>query len=126
MTVRIEAGSLLLTSEEMRILYQVANLGPLRSKYRTGNQRVYELLTEITIGAFTSPTADGNEPRQPAASEEREYWTTQQVAKATGLSTRTVRLACEHKELPAMKHNRTWSIHHTEATTFIAARRKQA
>ncbi|WJL95880.1 hypothetical protein QSU92_01240 [Microbacterium sp. ET2] len=125
MTRRLVTGpSILLTQEDARILYRAANLGDLRTRYRVGNKTIYDLLTDITVLALSTPdAARGNEQRQPAASEEREYWTTQQVATAARQAERTVRLACQRQEIPAEKPAGTWLIRNSDARTYINTHR---
>lgn len=123
MTTEIQPGSRILSPLEARMLYDAARLGELRARHRVGNTRLYQLLTELTICAFTEPiAATGNEPRQSKASEERDWWTVQQVARSAGLSNRTVRLDCQRQTLPAEKSGNTWTITRTAATTYINAR----
>lgn len=125
MSARHLPAGLFLTQEDARILYQAARIGELRKRYRVGDNAIYRLLHDITITAFSSPdAAPGNETRQEAASEEREYWTTQQLAKATGQAERTIRLHIQDKTIPAMRPGKSWLIHKDDATTYIASRRK--
>lgn len=106
------------------MLHQAARLGDLRLKHRVGDTALYQLLHDITMCAFsTRDAARGNQPRQDPASEEREYWTTQQVARATRQAERTIRLACQTKALPAQKSAGAWRIRATDATTYIEAHR---
>jgi len=119
--IRVDSGAIVLTTEELRMLYQVAGLGRLRDKYRIGNTRAYELLTAISVAVF-SDADHGTPPRHPTASEEREYWTVRHVAQATRRAERTVRKDCETGALPAMK-NPSWLIHNDDAATYIAAHR---
>lgn len=125
MTTRIEHGSIVLTPTDARMLYQVARIGELRSRHRVGNTALYTLLTDISACAFTASVADsGIPPRQETASEERELWTVQQLARAAGLSTRTIRLDCQRGNLAAEKQGNTWLINNSAAHPYITARRR--
>lgn len=119
----IPEGSILLTPNDAQILYQVANLKAVRSKFRAGDTVAYALLTEITVCAFTSDAGVGNEPRHESASEEREWWTTAQVARAARRAGRTVRLDIEREILPAQKTGNRWLIRADHAQTYIDSRR---
>lgn len=126
----VPAGSIILTPVDARILYQAAQLGELRSRYRIGDTRTYELLTEISQAAFAvdaaaAIAADGILPRQSAAKEERGLWTVQEIARAAHLAERTVRLDCKTGELPATKQGNTWAITADEAQTYIERRRRR-
>jgi hypothetical protein len=122
-TQRIEPGSIVLTPAEAWLLYQAARLGEVRTRYRVGENRTYQLLTEISICAFSSPVAaDGNEPRQTTASEERGMWTVNQIAQATGRAPRTIRHDIETQLLPATKTGNTWAISNRDARTYIEGR----
>jgi len=124
MSARIPAG-IFLTQEDARILYREARLDELRKKHRAGDSVIYRLLHDITVTAFTAPdAAPGNETRQDAASEEREYWTTQQLAKATRQAERTIRLHIQDNIIPATRPGKSWLIRNDDANTYIASRRK--
>ncbi|WP_248240270.1 hypothetical protein [Microbacterium kunmingense] len=116
----IPNGAVILTPDDARVLFQIANLGELRSRYRVGNTHAYQLLTDITLAAFT-PAAPGNEPRQETASEKAGYMTVPQVARAARQAARTVRLACQNGDLPAEKTGGAWIIRTTDAHTYITA-----
>lgn len=120
----IEPGSIILSPTDARILYQAANLKALRTKSRIGDTALHRLLTAITVCAFTESVAVvGILPRQSVASEERGYWTTQELADAAGLSDRTIRLACSTGTIPATRPGNAWIIPADAATTYLAARR---
>jgi hypothetical protein len=103
----------------------VARIGDLRTQHRIGDTPIYRLLTEITLAAFTADPADvGTLPRQEAASEEREWWTVREVAKAMGRSERAVRLDCETERLPARKVSGSWLIATSDVETYAAARKR--
>lgn len=123
MTVQIPSGAILLTRSEAQVLYQGAQLGELRNRERrTGRDTpLYQVLHAISVCVFTDDAAPGTEPRHETASEEREWWTVQQLARATGLSTRKVRLDAQQGRVPADKHSGTWLIDKQNATTYIAA-----
>ncbi len=125
MTRLISAGSIILSPADARMLYQAAKLGELRSRYRVGDTRIYELLTEISQAAFTVDADVGILPRQSAAKDHAEYWTVQQIAKAAGLKDRTVRLDCQNGELPATKQGTTWIVTTAEAEIYIERRRRK-
>lgn len=125
MSRTLPAGAIVLSSRDARVLYQVARLGELRTRYRVGDTAVYELLTEISKCAFAADIAEsGILPRQSAATEERSSWTVQQLAQATGLSPRTVRFDCERGVLPATKKGPQWLIDRAEAETYVTARKR--
>ncbi len=125
MTARIEAGSIILSPADAAILYQVLDVKRARDRNRVGQKRVYDLLTELSICAFSEVAASGNEPRQDAAREEREWWTVHQIYEATRgqRSERTIRLDCQTGALPARK-TPTWLVSNKDATTYIAAHRR--
>jgi len=114
---------MVLTTADAQMLYQAANIGALRSRYRIGDTRTYQLLTELSMLAFQADAEPGKLPRQETASEESSTWTVQQVSRAAALAPRTVRLDCSTGELPATKHANTWIIPAAEAKTYIARRR---
>lgn len=114
-------GAIVLTPHDCQMLYQAARLGEVRTRHRVGASALYELLTDITLAAFNADAASGTEPRHETATEEREWWTVQQLARATGLSTRKVRLDAQQGRVPADKHSGTWLIDKQNATTYIAA-----
>lgn len=125
MSSRVEPGSIILTPQDARMLYQAARIGELRKRHRVGNTALYQLLTDISVCAFTGPpTEPGNHPRQNTASEERETWTVNQLARATGLSQRAIRLDCQHNVLPATRHGHAWSVAADDATVYIKNRRR--
>lgn len=124
MTRIITAGSVVLSPADARMLYQAARLGELRSRYRVGDSRMYDLLTELSLAAFLVPAAQGSEPRQDAASEERRQWTTRRLARASGRSERSVRLDCQTGVVPASKVGSSWLVDESAAHTYIDTRRK--
>ncbi|MEO2132751.1 helix-turn-helix domain-containing protein [Microbacterium sp.] len=122
MTVQIPSGAILLTRSEAQVLYQGAQLGELRNRERRAGRDtpLYRVLHAISVCVFTDDAAPGIEPRHELASEEsREWWTVQQLARATGLSTRKIRLDAQENRLPATKHSGTWLITTEEASTYI-------
>lgn len=119
MTTKVAANSLILTTTEARMLYHAAKLGDLRTRHRAGDTALYRLLTDITVCAFTDHAAPGTEPRHETASEEREWWTVQRLARATGLSTRKVRLDAQTGRVPATKQAGSWLIASQDAGTYI-------
>ncbi len=115
----------ILTASDAHMLWQAARLNDLRIKHR-GDQRLYDLLVSIYKVGLLEIAERGNEPRQDAATEEPEIWTTQQVARAARVSERTVRNDCKDGTLPATQHrtNGPWLIQPAEATTYIDWRKK--
>jgi hypothetical protein len=120
----VERG-VFLTAVECRRLYQAANIGELRKRYRIGDTETYRLLTEISRAAFEVDADGGNLTRQSPANDERETWTVHQIASAAGLAERTVRLDCANGELPATKQGNTWTVTTAEAQTYISRRRRK-
>lgn len=115
---------IVLTATDARILWQAAHLNDLRIKHRSGDSQLYQLLHDIyRVGQLRVAEA-GSETRQSAATEEREWWTVQHLAKATRLAPRTIRLDIANNELPATKNGNTWLVKNLAATTYIASRRK--
>lgn len=125
MTRAIPPGSIILTPADARTLYQAAKLGELRTRYRIGDSKTYELLTEISRAAFEVDADVGILARQDAANDERETWTVRQIAAAAGLAPRTVRLDCANGELPAIKQGSTWTVTTAEAQTYVSRRRRK-
>lgn len=122
MASRIPAGALILTSEDCRVLCQVAGIVQLRAKHRVGDSAAFRLLTDIAVTAY--PVADtGGLPRQEPVNEEPEMWTVGRLARASGRSERTIRLDCQNGALPARKQGNSWFISNTDARTYIAGRR---
>lgn len=121
----LPAGAIVITPSDARMLYQAANLRELRIRYRVGSTAIYDLLTDISRCAFEQDiaTSIGTEQRQTSASEERETWTVNQLARRTGRAPRTIRLDIEKNALPATKHCGTWAITAADANTYIAGRR---
>jgi hypothetical protein len=119
-TLRVPAGSLVLSPEEARVLYQAAGIGKLRERHRIGNSPLYALLTELSVCAFSADAAAGTLTRQDAASEEREIWSVRQLARASGRAERTIRHDIELGSLPAVKNGNSWTITRDEATTYLA------
>jgi hypothetical protein len=124
MTRTIPAGSMILTPEDARILYQVARIADLRQRHRIGDTRTYQLLADISVAAFHQPADIGILGRQEPAFDESRPWTVHRVAIAAGLSDRKVRLDCQQGGLPARKEGTTWLIEHAEAETYIARGRR--
>ena len=125
MSVFTQEPVVILTVRDARILWQGLSLNAQRVKHR-GDPELYGVLLNIYKGTLLEPAARGNEPRQNAASEEREYWNTTQVARATGVSERTVRNHCANGTLPGTQahENGPWLIHNDEALTYIERKRK--
>lgn len=115
----------ILTPSDARMLWQAAQLGELRVKHR-GDPRLYDVLLNIYKGTLLEDAARGNDPRQIAETEDREYWNTTQVARAAGVSERTVRNHCADHTLPAVHahENGPWMIPNDEALTYIDRKRK--
>ncbi|MFV9424932.1 helix-turn-helix domain-containing protein [Microbacterium sp. S1037] len=116
----------ILTPKDARMLWQIAKLNELRIKHRS-DPYVYDVLHTIYKGTLLEPAERGNETRQTAATEERDYWTTRQVAKAAGVSERTVRSHCADKTLPAehTRNNGPWLIPKDQALTYIHWKRNR-
>ena len=88
---------IVLTASDVEMLWGPARLNDLRIKHRSGDTRLYELLVKmhrLRLRRLTNAD-NGNQPRQPAASEEREKWTVKQLAQVTGRAMRTIRLDIE-------------------------------
>lgn len=124
MSRQIESGSIVLSRTDVRVLFQVANIAELRRRHRSGNSMVYDLLTDITVAAYSDVAESGNEPRQSAASEEREWWTTEQLARTVGRATRTIRHDITIGALPATKTTSGWIIGGEHAQTYLDAHRR--
>lgn len=118
MSRQIEPGSIVLSQTDVQILYQVAHLRELRQRHRSGSPRIYELLTDLTVAAFADP---GNEPRQVTATEEREWWTTEQLARPSRRAARTIRHDIATGTLPATRTPGGWLIRAEHAHTYINA-----
>ena len=112
-------GAIVLTPHDCQMLYQAARLGEVRTRHRVGAPALYELLTDITVAAFNADAAPGTEPRHETASEEREWWTVQQLARAAGLSARKIRLDAQAGRIPATKQAGGWLIASRDAGTYI-------
>ncbi|WP_146083035.1 MULTISPECIES: hypothetical protein [unclassified Rathayibacter] len=125
MTHLIPPGSLILTPQDARALYQAAKLGDLRQQYRVGDTAIYDLLSAISMAAFTIPADGGNLTRHTSAFVEHGLWTVHRVAIAAGLSERKVRLDCQQGFLPATKQGSNWIIEQAEADTYIARGRRR-
>lgn len=125
MARKVEGGSIILTPTDARMLYQAARIGDLRSRFRVGDTALFRLLTDIATCAFTiTPnTVPGNMTRQSTASEDRETWTVNRLATATGRAPRTVRLDIQRQALPAKKLTNSWLITPTDAATYIRSHR---
>ncbi len=121
MSRQIEPGSIVLSQTDVRILYQVAHIRELRQRHRSGSTRIYELLTDITVAAFRDVADPGNEPRQPAATEEREWWTTEQLARSSRRAARTIRHDIATGALPATKTPGGWFIRAEHAHNYLDA-----
>lgn len=120
---RIQQGpTLTLRVADARALYQAAKLRDLRHRVPR-DTALYALLTDITALAY-SDAAPGTPTRHETASEEREMWTIQQLARAAGLSTRKVRLDAQRGDIPATKAGTGWIITHDNAQTYLNNRRK--
>ncbi|MEV7692491.1 hypothetical protein AB0N73_04070 [Microbacterium sp. NPDC089189] len=117
---------LVITAGEARMLWQAARLDALRVKHRSGNTALYDVLVKFYRVGLLEIAERGTQTRQSAASEERERWTTQQVARAAGIAERTVRLDCKEGTLPATQHRSggPWAIDADAATTYIRRRKK--
>lgn len=115
----------ILTASDARMLWQAAKLNDLRVKHR-GDARLYEVLVSIYRVGLLEIAERGNETRQDAAKEDRETWTTQQVAREAGVAARTVRLDCEQGTLPATqpRPGGPWLITTDAAATYINRRKK--
>ncbi|MFZ8758625.1 helix-turn-helix domain-containing protein [Microbacterium sp. HMH0099] len=126
MSVEVPNGGLILSREEVRMLYQVANLKDLRAKLRdsgTGTA-AYKLIHELSRATFANSADNGITPRQTTAIRDNGYTTVVQVAHNAGISERTVRLHLQQQILPATKSGRHWIITQDDADTYISARRK--
>lgn len=124
MITRIPEGSVILTPQEAKILCLVLPVTRRRSELRVGNKLAYDVLTAISLAAFTDPAEHGTEPRQEPASEEREWWTVRQLHQRMKRyrSERAIRNDCANGNLPAQK-NPSWLIKNEDAQTYIAAHR---
>lgn len=112
----------IITATEARMLWQAAKLRDLHRRVAGEESNpLYQTLTTIyrAILAAQPNAAPGIETRHEAASEEREWWTVQQLARATGLSTRKIRLDAQQGRVPATKHSGTWLVSDGDATTYI-------
>jgi hypothetical protein len=113
-----------LPDQDALILFQRLNLGAVRERERGRDDRLSWILNAIAVAAFRNIADGGTEARQPAAREERRWWTVPQVAEAAHVSERAVRLDCQHGVLPATKQNRAWLIPNTHAQAYVSGRRK--
>lgn len=112
-------GSIVLTPAEARMLYQPCRIRELRSKVRTGDTALYDLLTELSICAYTANAEVGIDPRHPAASEEREWWTTENLARGSGRAGRTIRKDIATGDLRATRTTNGWLIRASDAQAYI-------
>lgn len=115
----------ILSVADARILWQAARLNDLRVKHR-GDPRLYDVLLNIYKGTLLDDSGRGNDPRQNAETDDRDYWNTKDVAKAAEVSERTVRNHCADGTLPAIHahENGPWLIPTEEAMTYIERKRK--
>ena len=117
-------------ASEASALWQAAKLTALhREVAGEESNPVYQATTALYRVILAARELDnrGTQTRQAAALEDRETWTTEQIAKAAGVANRTVRLDCQTGTLPATQHRPKgpWSITAPEALTYISWRRKQ-
>ena len=120
----------MVTATEARAMWQALNL---TTQYRKvageENNPVYQGLTAMyrAILAARDIADRGNQPRQTAETDEREYWNTTQVARSAGVSERTVRNHCADQTLPALRphKNGPWMIPTEEALTYINRKKKR-
>lgn len=126
MTRLIPSGSIILTPDDARVLFQVAQISKLRTAHRVGDTRAHAILTDITVAAFSTKSAEGgNVPRQSVASEEAGLYTVRDVAKATGRAERTVRKDALAGVLPGQRTTHGWVFRAEDCETYAKARRQR-
>lgn len=115
-----------ITASDIDRLWRAAGLDTLRRKHRSGDTVLYALLVKLHQVRLVrlQLAADGTPQRQEAASEEREYWTVQQLARASRRADRTVRKDIEDGELQATKTGRSWVIRNADARSYITSRER--
>lgn len=126
MSARITAGAIVLTPQDARLLYASLDVGnrrkSLRDQHNPRARALYELLTEISVCAFTeTDAAVGTLPMPQPAPSEAGFMTVAQLAKASRLAPRTIRVACQRNEIPATKAAGAWVIPTDTAAAFIAS-----
>lgn len=109
---------------ELRIVFQEANLAGLLKQFKRTDNVAYRIVHDMQKAILSEVAASGSEPRQAAASEEREYWTVPQLHRASRRGETTIRKDIRENRLPATQVNGTWLIANGDARTYIASRRK--
>lgn len=124
MSARIENG-VVLSGQECAILWQRAQLGPLRIAARANDERFYGVLLDLyNAGTLWAASVNGKAATETTESENaEERWVTPEyIAKRAGVTVRTIRNEITRGALPATKHNRFWTISPGAAQTYLASR----
>ena len=126
MTRRVE-NAVILTGADAALIYQAANLRELRISARGKSNRLYALLTDITMAAFTHASSlDGTKPQNSTENHETEsagIVTVGYVARQAGITPRAVRNHIGLGLLEATQQGRIWIITQTAADQYIAGRK---
>lgn len=116
-----------LSGSDAALLYQSAGIRDLRIKARSRSDRLYAVLTDITIAAFSHATSvEGTKPRISAETEkaeEVEVMKVEQIAKQAGITPRAVRNHIRDGLLQATRVGRIWVITQDAAEQYLEGRK---
>lgn len=117
---------IMMTASDIELLWRGAGLDDLRRRHRSGDTALYALLVKMHQVRLLRVVnaADGIPERHSTASEEREWWTVEQLATAAHRAPRTVRKDIENNELQATKTGRVWVISDVDAKSYLDSRRR--
>lgn len=126
MTRRV-TNAVILTGSDCALLYEAARLRELRVAARPSSDRLYSLLTDITVAAFDHmDSLNGKKPEVTAEKDEAGdtgIVTAKEVARRAGVTPRTVRNHIERGLLAATQQGRTWVITTAAANQYIEGRK---
>lgn len=101
-----------------------AGLTALRLEHRGSDPEVDQVLLALAVASANWRTAAvGKDPRQEVAVEPQSSWlTAAEIADRLGISSRTVRWACQTGRLPAERVGSQWQVSRTEYEQYRASR----
>lgn len=117
---------IVLTASDVDMLWRGVGLDEHRRRHRSGDTALYSLLVRMHQVRLLRviDAADGTPERHSTASEEREWWTVEQLATAAHRAPRTIRKDIENNELQATKTGRVWVISNADAKSYLNSRRR--
>lgn len=103
------------------LLEQFSDIGRMRTRARSEDEELYTTLNALRWSALQwAESVNGSQPRK-STKVRLNWYTPEQVANQTGLTSHAIRLAIREGRLPAEKTDGRWRITPADYRNFMTA-----